>query len=226
MFEIKMKLTTKSSCLIGNQTDSFSIGGIDQSTAIDGNKKPIIHGSSFKGAFRNIVRENDSKMPKTKEYIKKLLEDLSSKYSQINKSERTEKIEKLIKKIENYTNNPKAEYIFGIEALNGMPRVFCTDFILSKDNKIEDYFLIETKTSLEEKNGEIISRPRTYKVIKPEVVFEGSIHFKNNYVSPQNVDLSDVKKELEDILSKFNDGFYGIGNSKSRGYGLIEINIL
>ena len=44
MFEIKIKITTISSCLIGNQTESFSIGGVDQSTTIDENGKPIIHG--------------------------------------------------------------------------------------------------------------------------------------------------------------------------------------
>lgn len=226
MFDIKIKLKTKSNCLVGNQTESFSIGGVDQSTVINGDGKPMIYGSSFKGAFRNIVRENDKEMPKTKEYIKEILQDLSNKYSQINQIDKTEKIEKLIKKIENYTKNPKAEYIFGIEGLNGMPRIFCTDFTLSKDNRNKDYFLIETKTSLENKNGEILSRPRTYKVIKPEVIFEGNVRFQNDYYSPKKVDLKNVESELKNMLSKFNGGFYGIGNSKSRGYGLIEISIL
>lgn len=44
MFEINIKLKTKSSCLIGNQTESFSVGGVDQATTIDENGKPIIHG--------------------------------------------------------------------------------------------------------------------------------------------------------------------------------------
>ena len=61
MFEIRIKLTTVSCCLVGNQTESFSIGGVDQSTTIDENGKPIIHGSAFKGAFRNIVREREIK---------------------------------------------------------------------------------------------------------------------------------------------------------------------
>lgn len=226
MFEIKIKITTKSNCLIGNQTGSFSVGGIDQSTVIDIYGKPMIHGSSFKGAFRNIVRENDCELPKTKEYIKEILEDVLNKYNQINLNEKTEKIEKLIKKIGDYTDNPKAEYIFGIEGLNGMPRIFCTDFLLSEENENEDYFLVETKTSLEEKTGEILSRPRTYKVVRPGVAFEGKVRFQNNYYDSVNIDIEDVRKELKTMLLKFNEDFYGIGNSKSRGYGFIDIAIL
>lgn len=64
MFEIKIKLTTESCCLIGNQTESFSVGGVDQSTTVDENGRPIIHGSAFKGALRNIVRELEKKRRK------------------------------------------------------------------------------------------------------------------------------------------------------------------
>lgn len=222
IFEIKLKLNTKSNCLVGNQTESFSIGGVDQSTVIDGNGKPIIYGSSFKGAFRNVIRENEKEMPKTKEYMKEILLNLLNKYRQIDK---TRKVEKLIEKIEIYVNNPKPEYIFGIEGLNGMPRIFCTDFILSEENESQDYFLIETKTSLEEKDGEILSRPRTYKVIKPGIIFKGMVRFQNNYYIPEKINIKDVEIEVKNMLSKFNTGFYGIGNSKSRGYGLVEINI-
>ncbi|EGY80052.1 tm1809 family CRISPR-associated protein [Peptoniphilus indolicus ATCC 29427] len=226
MFEIKIKLTTKSNCLIGNQTESFSVGGVDQSTSIDNAGKPIIHGSSFKGALRNIIRENDSEMPKTKEYIKEILKELIDKYNQIDFEGKIEKLEKIKMQIEEYASNPKAEYIFGIQGLNGIPRIFCTDFVLSKDKQIEDYFSIDTKTSLEEKEGEILSRPRTYRVIRPGVDFEGIVHFKNSYYNPKNIDLEEVKEELESMIEKFNNGFYGIGNSKSRGYGHIEISIL
>ena len=45
MFEIKIKITTVSCCLIGNQTESFSVGGVDQSTTTDEKGNPIIHGS-------------------------------------------------------------------------------------------------------------------------------------------------------------------------------------
>ena len=50
MLIINIRFTTISSCLVGNQTESFSVAGVDQSTTIDENGRPIIHGSSFKGA--------------------------------------------------------------------------------------------------------------------------------------------------------------------------------
>ena len=82
MFEIRIKLTTVSCCLIGNQTESFSIGGVDQSTTVDENGKPMIHGSAFKGAFRNIVREQDKRegeLAQIKNYVKYLIEETLEK---------------------------------------------------------------------------------------------------------------------------------------------------
>ena len=233
MFEIKIKLTTESCCLIGNQTESFSVGGVDQSTTIDENGRPIIHGSAFKGALRNIVRELEKKegnMEETKKYVKRLIEKILENY----KSEdivKTEKIKKMILNLEKKlgSNELKAEYIFGIEGVNGLPRIFCSDFrvIESKDRKIDDYFLIDTKTCIEEINGNIISNPRTYKVIKPGVEFAGIIRFYNPFFITNEDEIkkieAHIEKELKDALRMFNEGIYGIGNSKSRGYGQIRV---
>ena len=229
MFEIKISLTTVSACLIGNQTESFSIGGVDQSTTTDENQKPIIHGSAFKGALRNIVREKEKeegKMINTKGYVKSLIEETLKKYEDI--PNKTEKINKMLLNLEEKAKNAKAEYIFGIEGLNGMPRLFCSDFRV-KDEQEKDCFLIETKNHLEEKNGEILSNPRTYRVVKPGIVFEGIIRFQNPFFEGNKSDLKEIgeiKKELKEALMAFNGGFYGIGNSKSRGYGQIEVEIL
>ena len=229
MFEIKIRLTTVSGCLIGNQTESFSIGGVDQSTTTDENQKPIIHGSAFKGALRNIVREKEKeegKMINTKGYVKSLIEETLKKYEDI--PNKTEKINKMLLNLEEKAKNAKAEYIFGIEGLNGMPRLFCSDFRV-KDEQEKDCFLIETKNHLEEKNGEILSNPRTYRVVKPGIVFEGIIRFQNPFFEGNKSDLKEIgeiKKELKEALMAFNGGFYGIGNSKSRGYGQIEVKIL
>ena len=233
MFEIKIKLTTESCCLIGNQTESFSVGGVDQSTTIDENGRPIIHGSAFKGALRNIVREQEKKegqMEKTKEYVKCIINELLEKY----RSEdivKTEKIKKMILNLENKVNSKdlKAEYIFGMEGINGLPRIFCSDFrvIESKDKKIGDYFLIDTKNCIEEINGNILSNPRTYKVIKPGVEFEGIIRFYNPFLIEDENEIkkigTPIEKDLKDALRMFNKGIYGIGNSKSRGYGQIRV---
>ena len=233
MFEIKIKLTTESCCLIGNQTESFSVGGVDQSTTIDENGRPIIHGSAFKGALRNIVREQEKKegqMEKIKEYVKCTINEILEKY----RSEdivKTEKIKKMILNLENKVNSKdlKAEYIFGMEGINGLPRIFCSDFrvIESKDKKIGDYFLIDTKNCIEEINGNILSNPRTYKVIKPGVEFEGIIRFYNPFLIEDENEIkkieTPIEKDLKDALRMFNKGIYGIGNSKSRGYGQIRV---
>lgn len=231
MFEIKIKITTVSNCLIGNQTESFSVGGVDQATTVDENRKPIIHGSAFKGAFRNIVREKEKeedKMIKTKGYVKSLIEEILNKYEDISK---TEKIEKMLSIIREKARNAKAEYIFGIEGFNGMPRLFCSDFrvVECKDRLESDYFLIETKNYLEEKNGDIFSNPRTYRVIKPGNVFEGVIRFQNPFFKGSQEELErieEIEQELKEAVLEFNSGFYGIGNSKSRGYGQIKVEIL
>ena len=100
------------------------------------------------------------------------------------------------------------------------PRLFFSDIKLKDKNAGESYFIIETKNSLEEKNEKVESRPRTYKVIRPGLEFEGNIKFKGSSEYE-----SEMKKELEQMLLKFNDGIYGIGNSKSRGYGNIEVEL-
>ena len=231
MFEIEIKLKTKSSCLIGNQTESFSVGGVDQATTIDENGKPVIHGSSFKGALRNIVREKEKeerKMIETKKYVKLLIEEALKKYENISK---TEKIDKILSNLEEKAKNSKAEYIFGMEGLNGMPRLFCSDFrvLEGKDEQENDYFLIETKNNLEEKDGKIFSNPRTYRVVKPEIMFKGVIRFQNPFFRGSKEELEElakIKEELKEAIMEFNSGFYGIGNSKSRGYGQIEVEIV
>lgn len=229
MFEVRIKLTTLSCCLVGNQTESFSIGGVDQSTTIDENGKPIIHGSAFKGAFRNIVREHgkrEEELTQIKDYVKYLIEGTLKKYNSED-IPKTEKIKKMLLNLEEKARNPKADYIFGMEGVNGMPRLFCSDFRVSKyeDKQKDDYFLIDTKNNLEEKDGEIFSNPRTYRVIKPGIEFKGIIRFYNPLGESKEIETK-IKEELKEVLKEFNNGLYGIGNSKSRGYGQIKVEIL
>ena len=81
---------------------------------------------------------------------------------------------------------------------------------------------------LEEVNGNIISNPRTYKVIKPSTKFEGIIRFYNPFFIVNEDEIkkieAPIEKELKDALRMFNEGIYGIGNSKSRGYGQIRVD--
>lgn len=226
--KIKYTVTTKSNCLIGNQTSAFSIGGVDQCTTLDENGKPIIHGSAIKGALRNIFRKEHIKNDIIKKFISDFLNKEKDKYSKLleqideNPSKNKESIKKIIDKISNLTNDVKAEYIFGIEGLNDTPRLFFSDLRVI-DLETEDYFLIDTKTSIDEINGELISNPRTYKVVNPGIKFEGNIILK---IDTDNKKIKEeIKEEIKSYLEKFNEGYYRIGNSKSRGYGIIEVDI-
>lgn len=223
MNKIEYIIETYSNCLIGNQTESFSIGGVDQATTIDEKGNPMIHASSIKGALRNMVREEDNKMKKTKELMKKILEDIRNKYEQLEKDvQQIDAVRKIIKKIDSLCNEPiKAEYIFGIEGINNMPRLFFSDLRLSNPKERNEYFAIDVKNVLEEKENEIISRPRTYKVLRPGVKLKGYISFQG--FEKYNKLLEESVKELKDILLLFNEGVYGLGNSKSRGYGQVKV---
>ncbi|MBC2576287.1 RAMP superfamily CRISPR-associated protein [Peptostreptococcus canis] len=223
MKKIEYSIKTVSNCLIGNQTESFSIGGVDQATTMDENGNPMIHGSAIKGALRNMVREQDNQMKKTKELMKIILEDIKQKYDELEEHvKERDAIQKVIKKVEEICQLPvKAEYIFGIEGINNAPRLFFSDLRIMKESKNQDYFLIDTKNALEEKEGEILSRPRTYKVLKPGIKLKGYIVFQD--FEQYSELLGDLFRELKEVLLLFNEGMYGLGNSKSRGYGRIEV---
>lgn len=222
MEKIEFRVTTMSSCLIGNQTESFSIGGVDQSTTVDEEGYPIIHGSAIKGSLRNIVREHDETMCCTKQLMKELLEETKEKYNALEKEIKREKsIQNTIKKLSDCIQETKAEYIFGIEGINGLPRLFFSDLRIEGRPDKESCFSIETKTSLEESKNEVVSRPRTYKVIRAGISFRGSLLFQGF----KGKDLKDVIEELTKKLKLFNEGYYGLGNSKSRGYGSIKVEV-
>lgn len=234
MNKIEYIVETTSNCLIGNQTERFSIGGVDQSTTVDERGLPIIYGSSFKGAVRNMVRENEDQMGNTQELMRVILNEIKNNYENLDeKIKRNDAIQKVIKKIEDLFKSPiKPEYIFGIEGLNDMPRLFFSDLRLAESKKRSEYFAIDTKNTLEEKNGELLSNPRTYKVLRPGIKFNGYILFHGfdrcvtDEKSKQFVERvkKESMKELKKVLEFFNDGAYGLGNSKSRGYGQIQIS--
>lgn len=235
MEKLKIEITTKSNCLIGNQTESFSVGGVDQGTTIDENGYPMIPGSAIKGVLRTIVRENNKELKNIKKYYNKVFKEIDSDYDDnINffKESGKEKQAKIVKKLKEDLkfywlkdeDKVRAEYIFGVEGINELPKLYFSDFRVIKDEnkKIkENYFLIDSKTSISEENGDLISNPRTYKVVKPEVKFEGEIYFKGF----KREGIEEIKEEIISMLNKFNENIYFIGNSKSRGYGRIFVDI-
>lgn len=236
MNEIKFKITTESNCLIGNQTIPFSTGGIDQSTAIDGEGYPIINGSAFKGALRNIYRENIGDFPDTMKYIKEVFNYILEKYKSVisemeTNTEDEEKIRQLkdiIEIIKKKQNDNAPEYIFGIDGLNNTPKLYFSD-IKTKERSAppKEFFLIDMKNTIEEKNGYLESKPRIYKCVRPGIEFEGIIGFNESGIKSEKLkELREpMLKEVKKALLFFNEGFYGIGNSKSRGYGNIRIDM-
>ncbi|BBM36942.1 RAMP superfamily CRISPR-associated protein [Pseudoleptotrichia goodfellowii] len=223
MRKIKVKIETKSNCLIGNHTQSFSIGGVDQCTTVDNDGKPLIQASAFKGSTRFIVKSEGSDMEETKKFYKNYLEDLLKKYEKrkLENNLNSQNLEEIINKIKECINDLKPEYLFGIEGINTTPRLYFSDLkVVDGRKNTEEYFIIDSKTAILEDGDEVVSNPRTYKAIRPGVKFEGEIilrDFKNF------VDIKKIAAELVEKLELFNDGYYRMGNSKSRGYGKISI---
>ena len=81
-------------------------------------------------------------MEETKEYVKRLIEKILENYKSedIFKTRKSKNDFNLEKKLG--SKELKAEYIFGMEGVNGLPRIFLLRFrvIESKDKKIDDYF--------------------------------------------------------------------------------------
>lgn len=225
MQKIKVKIKTESNCLIGSATQSFSIGGVDQCTTLDNEGYPLIQASAFKGSLRAIIKYENDNMEETKKFYKIFFEKLIKKYKE---HQEKNNLKDIIQKIEDYSKKISPEYLFGIESLNTMPRLYFSDLKVIKKPNItkEDYFIIDTKTSIktDENSGEIISNPRIYKAIKSGIEFEGEIILKD--FDNEKIDTDEIKKEIIEKLKLFNEGYYRIGNSKTRGYGRVSIEII
>ena len=115
--------------------------------------------------------------------------------------------------------NPKMKkYIF-----NSRDDIYIIDLQKVSEALEKAYAVVK---SVAEKDGKIFSNPRTYRVVKPEIMFKGVIRFQNPFFRGSKEELAKIKEELKEAIMEFNSGFYGIGNSKSRGYGQIEVEIV
>jgi CRISPR-associated protein Csm3 len=226
---IKIKITTESNLFIGGAPASFEIGGVDLYTVTDYEGYPYIPASSLKGALRAIVKgDHGNDAEKLKSLYKKYLEAEKEAYEQ--RKEEFEKQDHLLHAQKKYCDaicKVSAEYIFGIEVFNNTPKLLIGDFMLidlKDSNKKEDLFSIDTKNTITEGAKGIEANPRTYKSVQTGVSFHGKIHlhrFERLGDGALELGLSYVKKCLE----QFNDGVHRLGNSKSRGYGKIRIEI-
>lgn len=230
MEKIKVKVTTKSNLFIGGTPSTFEIGGVDLYT-VTKDKKPIIPGSSLKGVLRRIVRENsdlpgwDAVKDAYRSYLNDLQVESKSKLDGITVVDE-ERLNKMEKRFAEAKQKVSAEYIFGIPGFNGSPKLIFNDLeIESNREKNENIFSIDTKNSITVEYGkeseEIMSNPRVYKTVAPEVIFEGEIWLYGMEKLMQESEI--VQTLVVNALKKLDEGYYRLGNSGSRGYGRVQV---
>lgn len=228
--EIKVQIKTISNLFIGGSPTAFEIGGIDQYTVADSEGNPYIPASSLKGTLRAVVRDRDSGQDEKSEEIKKFYEEYLSKQkdqaSDLYKKDAqiAESLEKLEENYNKKIDNVSAEYLFGIEGFNDTPKFILSDFRWKKeDNK--NWYSIDTKNLIETKTGTPESKPRTYKSVRNGLIFVGEIYpYRLDAFGEEGTIL--CIEYIKEALMEFNKGIYRLGNSKSRGYGKVEVTIL
>ena len=238
MEKIKIKLRTESNLIIGGTPNSFEIGGVDMTTILDYEGYPCISASSLKGTFRRIVRELQEEGNTTtiwiadiyKNYFKYLLNGINKKRISEDKLQKTKET------LEEILNNCSAEYLFGIQKVNHSPKFIFNDLRIEEEfiKEKKEVFSIDTKNAITlNKDETISSNPRTYKTIRPKVTFHGEILFQGSeqlYKGNSGVSKGEIEKKilelLKNVLEELNSGIYRIGNSGSRGYGKVHIDIV
>ena len=120
-------------------------------------------------------------------------------------------------------NEVSPEYLFGIKGFNNTPKLLFGDLLLcSEFRDKKTCFSIDMKNTIDTRGNAPESRPRTYQTARSGIVFEGEIRlYKMEKLDDQAGEL--CKEYLIYNLKKFNEGIYRLGNSKSRGYGRVEI---
>lgn len=223
---ITIKMKTLSNLFIGGGPVPFKIGGIDQQTATDQDGFPCIPASSLKGALRAVIREDHSMMADE-------INRLFTEYLIHEKEKNWPEIQTIVKEKEGldriearYLTAEKEvspEYLFGIKGFNNTPKLLFGDLLLcSEFRDKKTCFSIDMKNTIDTRGNAPESKPRTYQTARSGSVFEGEIRlYKMEKLGDQAGEL--CKKYLIYNLEKFNEGFYRLGNSKSRGYGRVEI---
>ena len=224
----RIMITTKSNLFIGGNASTFEIGGIDAYTVVDYEGKPYIPASTVKGIFRRIVRDMQAEGDETANKIKGIYEknlnqlrDMAQKNYETVETKSNDYEERKKKLTERYDNEIKkvsAEYLFGIQGFNDTPKLMINDFVLIGENK-NQLFSIDTKNQIVIKDDKVESNPRTYKTVCPNVTFVGDILF---YGMDDEL-FQAAKMILNQVFEQLNCGCYRIGNSGSRGYGLVEV---
>ncbi len=233
---IKLKIKTLSNLFIGGMPLPFEIGGIDQQTALDQEGFPCIPGSSLKGALRAIVHEDSCEMQQRVAQLYTWYLERDSEASrkhiqkQMNEDEKPQSdidaaLNRLQKRYDDEAETLPHEHLFGIKGFNHTPKLLFSDFLLRGEFRKQDKcFSVDMKNSIDERGEAPASKPRTYKTARCGLVFEGEIRLYKMDTLFEN-DKGLCERYIIYNLMKFNEGIYRLGNSKSRGYGKIEVMI-
>jgi len=221
--EFVIKVKTKSNLMIGGNEGGFIIGGIDQHTVTKGKKgkeEPYIPGSSFKGALRKIVRDHGSN--EISEIYQTYLEGILDR---VDVESLEEEQKKQFNKFKQQIKKSTAECLFGIEGMNQSPRLIFSDlYLVPKEcEERNSYFSIDSKNSIDDKTMD--ANPRTYKVARAGLIFKGTIRFQNSDKLSAD-ECQNIIDYVKQKLVVFKEGNYRLGNSKSRGYGEIDVEIV
>lgn len=231
-----LEVVTMSNILVGGADSGFEIGGVDKSTVVDFEGNPYITASAFKGILRRILkddRESDEAKYVVEILRKYILSDREKIICEVEEKKKLHAVDFEIcnqydvyrKEIEEVYNEILEHLscvdILGISQFQRAPKLIFTDLKMANNQK--DVFCIDSKNRIEEQSQKLEARPRTYRVIRKDVKFDGEIFFyRFDEYGEAAVDLI---LYIEKMLLKFNDGVYRIGNSKTRGYGRIQVKI-
>lgn len=228
---IRLRIKTLSNLFIGGAPMPFEIGGIDQWTTVDHEGYPCIPASSLKGALRAIITEDRSaEASEIGQWYEQLLKrEWEENREQIQKCvEEEEACNRIEKRYADAIEQASARDLFGIREFNNTPKLLFNDLRLKEEQRIlEECFSIDTKTSIQCKGAEPKSNPRTYKAARAGLEFEGEIELYRFEQICFDKNMIDVcKAYVINNLKKFNEGIYRLGNSKSRGYGKINVSMI
>ena len=227
MERIKIELTTLSNLFIGDTPSSFEIGGIDQYTKTDFYNKPLIPASSLKGVLRRIISdmESDSAAKEIAHAYEIYFSDLKEKNKE-NLKRAAEKIEPerkegINERFAKTIREVSAEYLFGVQGFNDAPKLIFNDLVLKEGQEERELFSIDSKNRIDVVEDQINAKPRTYKTVRPGVVFTGDILLYRM----ERLGIKGIREFVEKSLLEFNSGIYRLGGSGSRGYGRVRIDV-
>ncbi|HJA30301.1 MAG TPA: CRISPR-associated protein Csm3 [Candidatus Eisenbergiella pullicola] len=226
---IKVRVKTLANLFIGGAPRPFEIGGIDQWTAVDEQGFPCIPASSWKGALRAIAMRDmgEEAMEIGRWYAEFLERERTQNRERLQEifQKDQEAKERIEKRYEEAIRQASACALFGIREFNHTPKVLFDDLrLIDACRELNSCFSIDTKTEIRTAGSEPRSNPRTYKAVKKGMVFEGNMELYG-FEKFGEEKAEKCREYLMNIALQFNKGIYRLGNSKSRGYGKVDVSV-